>query len=96
MKKLLPMLPILLLASPAAALQIENCDKETRSVTVDYYGTEEQITLQPGQSRWFFGRARELKLGDQTVTLIHPHDQYCVRDGKIKIQKRKRNSRNVR
>jgi len=39
---------MLFFALPAAALQIENCDKETRSVTVDYYGTEEQITLQPG------------------------------------------------
>ena len=86
---------IALLSLPAYALRIDNCDDKTHTVQVDYYGEVVEFTLEPGQRRYLSGRAREIILGDRSLYLIRPNDEYCIRNGKITLQRRKRNNKRV-
>jgi len=62
-------------------------------VTVDYYGEKMELQLEPGQHRRIYGRAREISLGEQTIFLIRHNNEYCIRKGKITLQRRKRDNR---
>lgn len=81
----------LLVAHSAHALQVGNCDDKAHTLQLDYYGEVMEFTLQPNQHRYFFGRARELSLGEQNIYLIHYNNEYCIYDGRIKLQRRGRN-----
>jgi len=83
----------LLFAGSAHALRVGNCDSQSHTVALDYYGEVQEITLEPNQHRRLYGRARTLALGEQTITLIRHNNEYCIYDGVIKLQRRSRSTR---
>lgn len=87
----------LLVSLPAhATMKIANCSDKTEIVTVDYYGEVRQVELEPNDSRYFYGRPREISLNDQTITLIHTDIEYCIRSGKLALQRRNRHDQRNR
>ena len=86
----------MLFATSAQALRVGNCDTEPRTIELDYYGERVEHILQPNQHKRFLGRARELSLGQQTITLIRHNNEYCIRKGIITLQRRGRDTRGFR
>lgn len=81
-----------LFGAPAQALIVSNCDDVEQTVTIDYYGEKLEVTLAPNRTRHFYGRARELSIGEQSIYLVHNNVEYCVRDGRLKLQRRLRSN----
>ncbi len=89
-------LAALFFATSAHALQVVNCSDKAETISVDYYGETKQVILKPADRKRFYGRARSVSLGEQVITLLHHDNEYCIRDGRLSLQRRNRNNKRNR
>lgn len=79
---------LVLFAMPAQALRIDNCDDVPRTVKVYFPGKLMEYELAPGQGRYLSGLPIQLGHGDQIIDFVRYDDEWCVWNGKLRIQKR--------
>jgi hypothetical protein len=89
MRKILLLTPFLMLiASPAYALRLGNCDDVTHALKVNYYGESIEMVLEPGQRRFVHGVPESIELGGRVIHPMHYDSEWCIWDGKLRIQRR--------
>lgn len=85
----LPIFAALILpAAPAGAFLLDNCTDQPQTVIVQYFAEKQEVRLEPGKSRMFYGFPAELHYGEQKVRVSQRDDHYCVWPDGISIQRR--------
>lgn len=83
-------------ASVAQAARVQNCDKVAHEVTVNNAGEEWKITLEAGRHFDSIGPMTTFQMKGQDVVTPRWFDEWCIWDGKLKIQRRHRqNNRGI-
>ena len=73
----------LMVAGPAQALTLGNCDKVEQVVEVHFADQVRPVRLAPGQNQYVGGIPTSVEVNGHAVTVWHYDDEFCVWHGDL-------------
>ena len=89
MRNLMTFLAVALLAAPAIAATVSNCDEIPRAITIDNAGEFRDYTLPVGRSIEVTGPMVAVSVEKGPFIRVQMRDVYCVRRGNLSLQMRR-------